>query len=44
MASKELTIPSSTQYEHVRMLVASRRYTFRSTLLNEFRFGLTDYL
>jgi hypothetical protein len=39
-----LLIPSSTSYEHVRMLVTSATYTFRPTLLNEFRFGLTDDL
>jgi hypothetical protein len=39
-----LEIPSSTNFEHVRMLVASGTYTFRPTLLNEFRFGLTDDL
>ena len=44
LSPEELTIPSSTQYEHVRMLVASGTYTFRPTLLNEFRFGLTDDL
>ena len=44
LSPEELTIPSSTQFEHVRMLVASGTYTFRPTLLNEFRFGLTDDL
>jgi len=44
LSPEELTISSSTQYEHVRMLVASATYTFRSTLLNEFRFGLTNDL
>lgn len=42
LSPEELTIPSSTSYEHVRMLVASGTYTFRPTLLNEFRFGLTN--
>ena len=37
-----LSIPSNTNFEHVRMLVASGTYTFRPTLLNEFRFGLTN--
>ena len=36
-------LPART-IEHVRMLVASGTYTFRPTLLNEFRFGLTDDL
>jgi hypothetical protein len=44
LSPQELTIPSSTQYEHVRMLVASGTYTFKPTVLNEFRFGLTDDL
>ena len=44
LSPEELTIPSSTDYEHVRMLVASGTYTFRPTVLNEFRFGLTDDL
>jgi hypothetical protein len=44
LSPEGLTLPSSTQYEHVRMLVASGTYTFRPTLLNEFRFGLTDDL
>jgi hypothetical protein len=44
LSPQELTIPSSTSYEHVRMLVASATYTFRPTLLNEFRFGLTNDL
>ncbi len=42
LSPEELTIPSSTNFEHVRMLVASGTYTFRPTLLNEFRFGLTN--
>jgi hypothetical protein len=42
LSPEELTIPSSTSYEHVRMVVASGTYTIRPTLLNEFRFGLTD--
>jgi len=44
LSPNELLIPSNTSYEHVRMLVASATYTFRPTLLNEFRFGLTDDL
>ncbi len=44
LSPQELTIPSSTNYEHVRMLVASGTYTIRPTLLNEFRFGMTDDL
>jgi len=44
LSSQELTIPSNNSYEHVRMIVASGTYTFRPTLLNEFRFGLTDDL
>jgi len=41
LSPNELTIPSSTTFEHVRMLVASGTYTFRPTLLNEARFGMT---
>jgi hypothetical protein len=44
LSPEELTIPSSTYYEHVRMLVASGTYASRPTLLNEFRFGLTNDL
>jgi hypothetical protein len=38
----KLLIPSSADYDHVRMLVASATYTLTPTLLNEFRFGLTN--
>jgi hypothetical protein len=44
LSPTELSIPSNTQYEHVRMLVASGTYAFKPTVLNEFRFGLTDDL
>jgi hypothetical protein len=44
LSPEELTIPSNTNFEHVRMLVLSGTYTFRPTLLNEFRFGLTNDL
>jgi hypothetical protein len=44
LSPEELAFPSSTNFEHVRMLVASGTYTFRPTLLNEFRFGLTNDL
>lgn len=39
---QELLIPSSTQFEHDRLLVLSATYTLEPTVLNEFRFGLTD--
>jgi hypothetical protein len=42
LSPEELSIPSLNEYEHVRMLVASATYTFRPTLLDEFRFGFTD--
>lgn len=42
LSPNELLIPSSTDFEHVRMLVASATYTITPTLLNEFRFGFTD--
>jgi len=42
LSPTELTLPSSTNYEHVRMLVASATYTIKPTLLDEFRFGYTD--
>jgi Carboxypeptidase regulatory-like domain len=42
LAPLKLLIPSSADYQHVRMLVASATYTLTPTLLNEFRFGLTN--
>jgi hypothetical protein len=42
LSPEELSIPSSTNYEHVRMLAASATYTIKPTLVDEFRFGLTD--
>jgi len=41
LAPNELTLPSSTDYERVRMLVTSATYTLRPNLLDEFRFGYT---
>lgn len=38
----ELLIPSSSNYEHARLLVVSATYTIRPALLNEFRFGYTN--
>lgn len=38
---QELLIPASTNYEHVRMLVASHTYSLTPSLVNEFRFGFT---
>lgn len=37
----ELLIPASTNYERVRMLVASHNFSITPSLVNEFRFGLT---
>ena len=42
LSPMELSFPSSSDYERVRMLVTSATYAFRPTLLNEFRFGFTD--
>jgi hypothetical protein len=42
LSPEELLIPSSTNYEHVRMLVTSATYSFKPTLVDEFRFGFTD--
>jgi hypothetical protein len=42
LSPQELTFPSTSNYEHVRMLVTSATYTIRPTLLDEFRFGYTD--
>jgi hypothetical protein len=42
LSPEELSIPSLSEYEHVRMLVTSATYTIRPTLLDEFRFGFTD--
>src|SRR6185312_16153634 len=37
----ELLLPVGTNYERVRMLVASHNYSFTPAVVNEFRFGLT---
>jgi hypothetical protein len=42
LSPTELLLPSSSNFEHVRMLVTSATYTIRPTLLDEFRFGYTD--
>ena len=42
MAPTELLLPSSSNFERVRMLVTSATYTIRPALLDEFRFGYTD--
>jgi Carboxypeptidase regulatory-like domain len=42
LSPNELTVPSSTTFEHDRLLVLSATYTIKPTMLNEFRFGLTD--
>jgi hypothetical protein len=44
LSAQELTFPSNSNYEHVRMLVTSATYTVRPTLVDEFRFGYTDDL
>jgi hypothetical protein len=41
LSPTQLLIPSSNNFERVRMLVTSATYTIRPTLLNEFRFGYT---
>ena len=42
LSPTELSIPSTTNFEHVRMLVASGTYTITPGVLNEFRFGFTN--
>jgi carboxypeptidase family protein len=42
LSPTQLLLPSSSNFEHVRMLVTSASYTIRPTLLNEFRFGYTS--
>jgi Carboxypeptidase regulatory-like domain len=42
LSPQELLFPSSSDYENVRMLVASATYTLKPTMLNEFRFGITN--
>ncbi len=42
LAPQELLLPSSSDYERVRMLVTSATYTISPGLLNEFRFGYTN--
>ena len=42
LSPTELLIPSSSDFENIRMLVTSGTYTFSPTILNEFRFGFTD--
>lgn len=37
----ELLVPSSTNFEHVRSLVASHVFSINPALVNEFRFGFT---
>lgn len=39
---QKLLVPPNSDYEHVRMLVASATYTLKPTMLNEFRFGMTN--
>jgi Carboxypeptidase regulatory-like domain len=42
LSPQRLLIPSSSDYAHVRMLVASATYTLTPAMLNEFRFGITN--
>lgn len=42
LSPQQLLIPSNADYEHVRMLVASATYTLTPSMLNEFRFGITN--
>jgi hypothetical protein len=42
LTPRKLLIPSSEDFEHVRMLVLSATDTISPTLLNEFRFGFTN--
>jgi hypothetical protein len=42
LSPQELAFPSSSNCEHVRMLMVSATHTLSPTLLGEFRFGCTD--
>jgi hypothetical protein len=42
LSPMELSFPSSSDYENVRMLVTSATYTISPSLVDEFRFGYTD--
>ncbi|MGH9398074.1 MAG: carboxypeptidase regulatory-like domain-containing protein [Terriglobia bacterium] len=42
LSPNKLLFPSSTNFNHVRMLVLSATDTLKPTLLNEFRFGFTN--
>ena len=42
LSPTELLFPSTSNFEHVRMLVTSATYTIKPALLDEFRFGYTD--
>jgi carboxypeptidase family protein len=42
LSPTKLLLPSSTNFENVRMTVISATYTFRPSLVNEFRFGYTN--
>lgn len=42
LSTNNLLFPSSTNFEHVRLLVLSATDTLKPNLLNEFRFGLTS--
>ncbi|MDE3180794.1 MAG: TonB-dependent receptor [Acidobacteriota bacterium] len=42
LSPQKLLIPSSTNFNHVRMLVASATYSLTPTILDEFRFGFTN--
>ena len=42
LSPQQLSFPSSSNYDHVRMLVTSATYTLSPTILNEFRIGITN--
>jgi hypothetical protein len=42
LAPRKLLVPSSSEYERVRMLVLSATYSIQPTLLNEARFGFAN--
>ncbi|MGH9404290.1 MAG: carboxypeptidase regulatory-like domain-containing protein [Terriglobia bacterium] len=42
LSPQELLFPSSTNFDHYRLLVISATDTLRPTLLDEFRFGFTN--
>lgn len=42
LSPQQLLFPSSSDFQQVRMLVGSATYTFTPTMVNQFRFGITN--